>query len=582
MFFLVYSYEIKTDIYLSNPFLSDTTHNTGHSAVTDPIQSAMSDINAEFREREVQQHARDLGMSYIDVSILPINDDLLRIVSEEESLSTEMIPFFQVGKKLRIAIVDPENKVLQRKIEKLKDDGFTVNINICSPEKLKISQQAYARIKKQNTAASALENTEIENIEDITKGIGDLVNIPEKFEEIQSDLALAILNRKAISLNASDIHFEYTKKGVRVRGRVDGMLKDFFVLSHQIAKGIVRQIKFNSQILANVKDVPQDGQFTFQLQDREIMVRVSVLPEKDGESIVMRYLDPQKQDLKISALGFLPEHITKIENFLTQRDGFIVVTGPTGSGKTTTLYSLIKQINTSEKKIITLEDPVEYTLDGIVQSSINTEKGYSFESGLKACLRQDPDVILVGEIRDFNTAETALQASLTGHLVFSTLHTNSAIETITRMKDLQVPSYLIANSLRGIIAQRLMRKTCNHCAQERELKDEEKTHLMNILKPYLQSGKTLPKFSGKIREGQGCKKCGESGYSGRTVINEIIEISEDLTQMIAENKTSSEIKSFLDQQNQTFLSYDAAIKILQGVTDYKEAVRVLGSTFMNQ
>jgi len=563
--------------------VSTTTQNTGNTddtALANPIANAMSDINAEFKEREVQQLARDLGMSYIDVSIIPINDDLLRIVNEEESLEMQMIPFFQVGKKLRLALVNPENKSLKRKIEKLKDDGFTLNLNLCSSEKLKISQQAYLRIKKQNTAASALESTELGNIEDITKEIGDLVNIPEKFEEIQSDLALAILNRKAIILNASDIHFEYTKKGVRVRGRVDGMLKDFFVLSHQIAKGIIRQIKFNAKILANVKDVPQDGQFTFQLQEREIMVRVSILPEKDGESIVMRYLDPQKQDLDISSLGFLPEHREKIQKFLKQRDGFIVVTGPTGSGKTTTLYSLIKKINTVEKKIITLEDPVEYTLDGIVQSSIDTEKGYSFEMGLKACLRQDPDVILVGEIRDFQTAETALQASLTGHLVFSTLHTNSAIETITRIKDLKVPSYLIANSLRGIIAQRLMRKVCNNCAEERDLQPSEKSHLMNILKPYIQNGKKLPQFSGKVREGKGCKKCGQSGYSGRTVINEIIEISEDITKMISEEKTSAEIKSFLEKNTQTFFPYDAAIKILQGVTDYKEAVRVLGSIFL--
>lgn len=564
--------------------MSDTTQTNGNTGDEDelanPIKNAMSDINSEFKEREVQQRARDLGMSYIDISILPISDDLLRIVVEEESNEMQMIPFFQVGKKLRLAFVDPENKLLKRKIEKLQEEGFTLNLNICSAEKLQIAQHAYSRIKKQNTAAQSLENSALENVEDIAKEIRNLSNIPEKFEEIQSDLALAILNRKAITLNASDIHFEHTKKGVRVRGRVDGMLKDFFTLSYQIAKGIIRQIKFNSKILANVRDVPQDGQFIFPLQDREIMVRVSVLPEREGESIVMRYLDPQKQDLQISALGFSDENIEKIQKFLKQRDGFIVVTGPTGSGKTTTLYSLIKEINTPEKKIITLEDPVEYTLEGIVQSSINTEKGYSFTSGLKACLRQDPDVILVGEIRDFNTAETALQASLTGHLVFSTLHTNSAIETITRLKDLNIPAYLIANALQGIIAQRLLRKVCNTCAEERDLEDAEKSHLMSILKPYIQSGKILPKFSGKIREGKGCKKCGNTGYSGRIVINEIVEISEEITKMILEDKSSQEIKSVLDAKNQTFFPYDASIKILQGVTDYKEVVRVLGNTFL--
>ncbi len=558
--------------------MSDHSHTNG-ATVNDPIHSAMSDINAEFREREVQQRARDLGISYIDVSIIPINDDLLRIVEEEESQKAQMIAFFQVGRKLRIALVDPENSAAKKKIEQLKENGFTVNINICSIEKLTLAQRAYDRIKKTNTDSQDLREVNIEEADNIAEEIQTLVDIPKKFEEIQSDLALAILNRKAISLNASDIHFEWTKKGVRVRGRIDGLLTDFFLLSHRIAKGIIRQIKFNSKILANITDVPQDGQFVFQIGEREVMVRVSVLPENKGESIVLRYLDPQKQNLQLKSLGFLPENLEKIHYLLKQRDGFIVVTGPTGSGKTTSMYAMIKEINSPEKKIITLEDPVEYTLEGIVQSSINTEKGYSFSAGMKACLRQDPDVILLGEIRDFETAETALQASLTGHLVLSTLHTNSAVETITRLKDLKIPAYLISNALKGIVAQRLMRTICPHCAEEKPLSTQEKQHLMHILKPYIQAGKKLPHFSGKGKSGKGCQKCGNSGYKGRTVINEVITVDAEIEEMIGAQKSAHEIQKYLESKGQEFFPYNAAIKILEGVTDYPEAVRVLGNNF---
>lgn len=559
----------------------DTSHTSGAGTSSDPIQSAISDINTEFKEREVQQYARDLGISYVDISIIPINDDLLRVISQEESEKMQMIAFFQVGKKIRVAMVNPDNTSAKKKIKQLTADGYSININICSPEKLTIAQRAYKRIKKAQTKAADLRKLDLEEADNIANEIETLLDIPNRFKEIQSDLALAILNRKAIALNASDIHFEWTKEGVRVRGRRDGILSDFFLLSHQIAKGIIRQIKFNAKILSNIKDVPQDGQFVFPVSNREVMVRVSVLPESHGESIVMRYLDPQKQNLKIESLGMIPEHLEEIKKLLKERNGFIVVTGPTGSGKTTTMYSMLNHINTPDKKIITLEDPVEYTLKGIVQSSINTEKGYSFSAGIKACLRQDPDIILLGEIRDTETAETALQAAITGHLVLSTLHTNSAIETLTRIKDLDIPQYLIANALNGIIAQRLLRTVCPHCVHQVNLSPEEKNTLMRTLSPYIQAGKKLPHFSGKMSEGKGCKKCGYTGYKGRTAINEVITISPEIQEMIYSGTNEGEIKKFLIKNNQIFFPYNASIKILEGSTDYKEVVRVLGKTFID-
>lgn len=544
------------------------------------IQNAIADINTEFKEREIQSKARELGMPYIDLSILPLNDDLLRIISHQESEDGQIIPFFQVGRKLRIAIVDPENTDTKQIIKNLETQGFTLNINLCSVRSLEKAQSRYAKIKTKDTSVEELQNTLLARANNIAEEMGDIANMPKKFEDIKSDLALAILNRKAIATNASDLHFETIPKGVRVRGRIDGTLRTFFTLSHEISKGIIRQIKFNSKIASNIKGIPADGQYSFPLEERTIQVRVSVLPEKDGESIVMRYLDPSRQDLDLDKLGFTEHQKKQISTMLSYREGLIVTTGPTGSGKTTTLYSMIKKINTPEKKIITLEDPVEYELDGIVQSSIDVHHGYTFESGLKTALRQDPDIILLGEIRDHTTAETALQASITGHLVLSTLHTNSALETLTRFKDLDIPDYLIASALRGVLAQRLARKICPHCSIKQPLTDHQRTQLQNILDPFLDDKTLLEKLPKEFNTGKGCVKCGNTGYKGRIVISETLTVSSVLTKMISEGSRIEEIKKYLIESKHKPLSYDAAIKIVKGETDFNEIVRVLGKAFL--
>lgn len=551
-----------------------------NKATDHSVQSAIKEVNREFREREIQQKARELGMPYIDLSILPINDDMLRIISEEESKSGDIIAFFQVGKKLRVAITDPQNLETQSILNQLKTQGFSLNINLCSPESLEFAQTSYLKIKKKDTSVEKLNQSLLEKAENIAQEIKTLSDLPKEFEDIKSDLALALLNRKAISTNASDIHLEGQKNGVRVRGRIDGSLRNFFVMSHRIASGIIRQIKFNAHIRSNTPDIPADGQFIFPVEGRDIMVRVSILPEKHGESIVLRYLDPEKQQQSLQELGFSPFHEKEIQNMLSYREGLLLSTGPTGSGKTTTLYTMLKTLNTPEKKIITLENPVEYEIPGIIQSSIQNEKGFSFSEGLKSCLRQDPDVILVGEIRDGTTAETALQASMTGHLVLSTLHTNSALETIIRLQDLHIPNYLISNSLKGIIAQRLLRSPCPHCTHAVPLLPEEKKLLKSILSPHVPNQEELNRFTSTQTTGKGCVKCGNTGYQGRTIVSEIITVSHDLSTLLSQNASYNTLLQHLIHKKHRFLSYDACLKILKGKTDFKEVIRILGKNFL--
>ncbi len=547
----------------------------------DPLSSAISDINQEFKEREVQQKSRDLGLSYIDVSIIPINEDLLRLIPKEESEEGGMIVFFRVGKKVRIALLDPEKRRTKEILERLQKEGLIINLNLCSEESLKKAQKNYEKLKIHDNSVKDLEREQVRNIANIKDEILSISDLPKKFEEIRSDLALAFLHREAVALGASDLHFEHQKEGVRVRARINGMLSDFFTLSNKIASGILRQIKFNGNIKSNIPGVPADGEYTFFAGDREIMVRVSVLPLNGGtESVVMRFLDPIRQNKKLSELGFSDRERREIEKLLQSREGLILVTGPTGSGKTTTLYATLRKINTPEKKIITLEDPVEYRIRGIVQSSIHEEKGYSFASGVRAVLRQDPDVLLVGEIRDREGAEAALQASITGHLVLSTVHTNSAIETIGRLQNLEVPAYLLGSSLKGIISQRLVRQVCPKCSEEGNFSEVQKNILMNIIRPLVTLGMPLPNFSGKARIPKACESCGNTGFSGRIVVSETISISPALAVLISKGENEETLNAQLKIENFQNISTDAAIKVLTGQTTFDEAVRVLGSRFL--
>jgi type II secretory ATPase GspE/PulE/Tfp pilus assembly ATPase PilB-like protein len=546
------------------------------------LSEAILDINQEFKEREVQQRARDLGIAYIDVSLVPINEDLLRIISEEQSINALLIPFFRVGKKVRVAGVDFEKEETKELVKSLENQAYSVNLNLCSEESLKKAQKAYEKIRPSDKSLEEILQKKIgENILNIEEEIKNISDLPQKFEEVKSDIALAFLHREILATGASDLHFEPQENTVRIRARIDGLLVDFFSISKKIAIGLIRQIKFNAKIKTNTLGIPADGQYTFRAGEKEVMVRVSVIPLKNSEeSVVLRFLDPQNKMLEIENLGFLPYDQKKITHALEAREGLVLVTGPTGSGKTTTLYAAIKKINNPERKIITLEDPVEYSIGGVVQSPVEETKGYTFSEGLKSILRQDPDIIMLGEIRDSESAETALQAAITGHFVLSTLHTNSAIESVLRIRNLGIPAYLLSSGIKCIIAQRLVRRVCPHCAEEVPLGESHKKMLVDILRPIILRGEKLPKISGNVHIAKGCEKCGDRGYLGRTVLAEVLEISKELCEGIALNLSINELQKILEKEGAMHtMAQDAAIKILLGVTTFEEVFRIMGANF---
>ncbi|MBI2592875.1 MAG: type II/IV secretion system protein [Candidatus Colwellbacteria bacterium] len=413
---------------------------------------------------------------------------------------------------------------------------------------------------------------------------GDLKNVSEAGEAIEkvkekSDLSttglLQAILSSAIALKASDIHFETGKEEVRIKFRVDGLLYEVSSLTGDAYALILNRGKLLSGLKINVRDVPQDGRFTVKLEEKDIEIRTSTIPAEFGETIVLRVLDPQAISLQISDLGMREDDEEIVLNELKKPNGMILVTGPTGSGKTTTLYAFLKTVKKPELKIVTIEDPIEYHLDGIEQTQVDEEAGYVFSSGLKSILRQDPDIILVGEIRDLETAEIAFHAALTGHLVFSTLHTNSAVGAVPRLVDLGVKSPIIGPALNLIIAERLVRKLCLVCRSEVEITDGLKTKIEKFIKNLPAKAKKMVPKEYKIYKSSGCGEC-HQGYRGRIGVFELMEFTDDLRELINKEATEVSIGKLARREGLVTVQEDGLIKVFEGVTDLAEVERVTG------
>ncbi len=369
---------------------------------------------------------------------------------------------------------------------------------------------------------------------------------------------------QAIESSASDIHLEPQNQELRVRFRIDGILYNQTLIPEEFSSRVISRIKILAQLNVAEYRIPQDGKILFKTLQDHIDLRVSTFPCINGEKIVIRLLDKFNKHLDINALGLSYHIINEVKNIAQLSSGFFLVTGPTGSGKTTTLHSMINLINKNEKNICTLEDPVEYYISGINQSNIYTEIGFTFEAGIKALLRQDPDIIMVGEIRDKATAQVAIQAALTGHLVLSTLHTNDSVQAVMRLLDMKIEPFLINSALTGVLAQRLIRKLCNSCKYQRQLTQDEKDIIkklnINIDNAYFKSG---------------CANCINIGYKGRIGIFELLFITPELKQLITKNPLAQEIYKQAHQESLIPFRLDIKQKIETGITDIYEIARIL-------
>jgi type IV pilus assembly protein PilB len=540
----------------------------------------------ELRESEeeglVQMMSQKYGLPYIDLAISPVNIDALRIVREQDARDAEVAPFNIINKKVSLAITSPNNDKAADIIASLKTRGYTPVVFMSSHQSLEKVWSRYKDLSYSMETKGGALDIENEEIQDLVKSVKSIEDIKKSIETILSQKKsyrisriLEIILAGAISIDASDIHIEPEEDSVRLRYRLDGVLNDILNIDSETYKLMLSRIKLISNLKLNIKEKAQDGRFSIKLSDEEIEIRTSLLPGGYGESIVLRVLNPNAISVPLEDLGINDRLLELIMRELKKPNGMILNTGPTGSGKTTTLYAFMKKIHTPEIKIITIENPVEYHLKGIVQTQVEEEKGYTFLEGLRSALRQDPDVIMVGEIRDEETAEIAVNSALTGHLVFSTLHTNNAAGTFPRLIDLGVNPKVITSAINVAMAQRLIRKLCDKCKKKANLPESENKIIKSTLES-ISDKKYLENLDlNNIYESVGCQDCNFTGFKGRTGIYEAIFTDENIEKVVIQNPSEREINKAAEDQGILNMKQDGVLKILQGLTSLSELSRVI-------
>jgi general secretion pathway protein E len=476
-----------------------------------------------------------------------------------------IVPYSFENNILKVAVQDP-TQLHQMDEIRLMFSNFEVQMHLAlESEILKVIHSIYESRGDSGTAAAAGLDEGLEFLDDLQ----DLRDSMDLANEAPIIKMVNLILSNAVSDRASDIHIEPQDKELWVRYRVDGVLHKVLTPPKAIQSGIISRIKIMANMNIAENRLPQDGKIKIRFGGNDIDIRVSSLPSQFGERLVLRLLNKSEYNFSIDNIGFDPAMLKTFKQLIEEPNGIVLITGPTGSGKTTTLYSALSHINDESRNIITVEDPVEYQMNGISQVHARPKIGLTFAEGLKSILRQDPDVIMVGEIRDSETARVAIQSALTGHLVFSTLHTNDSPSSISRMLDMGIESYLITATVRGIMAQRLLRVLCPHCKKKAKLSP---SHLKD-LSPYLPKGKK-DKSSLNVYEAVGCKECMQSGYRGRTGIYELMVVDETMRSLILKNPTVDEVKNLAVKRGMKTLRQAAMEKVLAGVTTMSEALRI--------
>lgn len=544
----------------------------------------------ELRKQEAEDLAKMLAESkyhlpYADLSTVSINTDALKIIKEADARAAGMAGFKLVGKKIFVLVSAPNNPLVPQTIEEIKNKGFTPELYMGSITSLERAWERYKEVSyavETKAGLIGISDEELQVFMDKTKGIDEIKKlIAETTESEKSKGVSAVLEMiiaGALGLKASDIHIEPTEDGnTRLRFRLDGVLHDISFFNLETYKLILSRLKLISGLKLNIKKGAQDGRFSIVTQKKEIEVRTSALPGPYGESIVMRLLDPDSIAIPLEGMGMEPRLLQIVNEVIQKPNGMVLITGPTGSGKSTTLYAFLRKVNNPGTKIITIEDPIEYHLGGITQTQVNEDSGYTFLEGLRAALRQDPDIIMIGEIRDTETAKIAVNSSLTGHLVFSTLHTNSAAGAIPRMIDLGVNPKVIASALNTMIAQRLVRKLCHACKKEVAPDEKQKKVIASVMASLkLKNIQAADVDINKIWiAGPGCAECSGLSYKGRIGVFEAILMDAAVEGLVDKNPSEREILKASIPQALLNMKEDGVLKVLHGVTSMDELERVV-------
>jgi len=547
-------------------------------SVTGRFAIKQNEIKLKEIEKKTEAQSKVQGLSYVNLSGFPISPEALVLIQEERARELNLVCFYYDGKNIRLACTESSSEIIEE-LNNLSEQYFAeVRLYLVSKNSLKIAFEAYKSIPKIKRYESGVEISE-ENLEKFKEDISNYKNLNDKINDVNITDVITLMLATALKVGASDIHIEAEENGVAIRIRIDGVLQEAAVINRDKWKKIISRLKILARVKINIENKPQDGRYTIYLKKKKIDVRCSFLPTAFGESVVMRLLDSADAALDLETLGVRPEIMPILRKEIAKPNGLILTTGPTGSGKTTTLYAVINKLNQPGTKIITLEDPIEYQLKGINQSQVDVKRGYTFSDGLRSILRQDPNVVMIGEIRDLETAEIAVQSSLTGHLVLSTLHTNDAAGVIPRLIDIGVKPYFLVPSINAFIGQRLLRKVCPHCRVEHELTGEEAEQVNKILavvspKAGINIPATLPKI---YKAGAGCEFCNYIGYKGRLGIFEVFTMNDNIKQLTIDSAPSFKILQQAIENGMITMLQDGILKCLDGTTTLDEVYRVVGN-----
>ena len=527
------------------------------------------------------------GVPPIDLANISIENDAIRTITESDARKEEVGPFKILGRDVHIGVRHPSKDHLTNLQEYFSMHNLIPHFYMVSLASLEKVWSHYKELSYASEAKSGNIAISSDDLKILIKNINSVDDIKKSIEEIEKNQShttshiLEILLAGAIAIDASDIHFEPEEGTIIVRFRLDGVLKEVIQIPPYVHKFINSRIKILSSLKLTSQSTAQDGRFSIFIDDQEINIRVSVLPGAYGESIVMRILNPKSIQTELDQMDIEKNLYELFLREIKKPNGLILLTGPTGSGKTTTLYSFLQKIYSTETKIITIEDPIEYHLNGITQTQTNDEKGYTFVEGLHSALRQDPDVIMVGEIRDKETAEIAVQSALTGHLVFSTLHTNNAAGVIPRLIDLGVNPKILVSALSLSIAQRLVRRLCNDCKKEKEANEEETKIIKKVYDDAEKYGKKLENYGVafnspyKIYSSVGCILCNNTGYKGRIGIFEAICTNKEIEDIINTNPSERDVIKASKSQGYLNMLEDGIVKVLKGITSFEETASVV-------
>lgn len=550
------------------------------TAVNEKFAEKMVNIKKKELETEAMRLAGDLGAPYINLERFPVSQEALRQVPRETASALGAVCFFATPDEVRVGALDPTAPQVQQLLYDIQERNHVQGgMYLISETSLQRILEMYNTLPVIKPVTKDVQISS-QDLEAVQADVNDFRSLQAALAKRSTTDILTLILGAALKLDSSDVHIEAEETKIAVRLRLDGILHDVAELPREVYKQLISRIKLLASLKINITDKPQDGRFTIKFTDYDIDLRISTIPTVHGESVVMRLLKQKQEGISLDKLGVRGRTLELLKREIARPNGMIISTGPTGSGKTTTLYAVLKILNQPGVKILTLEDPVEYRIEGVNQSQIDRSKDYTFAKGLRSMLRQDPDIVMVGEIRDLETADIAVQAALTGHLLLSTIHTNSAAGAVPRFLSMGVKPFLLAPALNCVIGQRLVRRVCQQCAVKTDLNalpTEVQTRVTEILEnlPEIDK-KEIAEKPKMFYTAKGCAACNNLGYKGRVTICELFSLTPQIEQAVNSGQVSEyEIEQMARQNGMVTMVEDGILKALDGITTPEEVFRVI-------